>query len=150
MEIIKVTDEKFASFIIESQIKMAKETEDYDLDRLAVTQGVHAVINDPLKGNYYITLENQEPIACLLTVPEWSDWRNKTVLWIHSVYVSESHRQQGIYKAMYTSLQEMVKTNSQYAGLRLYVDKRNTKAIDVYHKLGMESHHYSLCEWLKE
>lgn len=150
MKIIKVQDSTYHQFIVDSQIKMARETEDYDLNRESVSAGVMAVIEDSLKGNYFIALKGDQAIACLLTVPEWSDWRNKTVLWIHSVYVVESYRKQGIYKKMYQHLKEIVIASSEYAGLRLYVDKRNTNAIDVYHKLGMESQHYSLCEWLKD
>lgn len=150
MKIIKVQDSTYHQFIVDSQVNMALETEDYDLNRESVSAGVMAVINNPLKGNYFITLKNSKPIACLLTVPEWSDWRNKTVLWIHSVYVEREFRNQGIYKHMYHHLKKKVEASSEYAGLRLYVDKRNTKALEVYHKLGMESHHYSLCEWLKD
>lgn len=149
MKILKVTDVTYYQFIVDSQIQMAKETEDYDLSRESVTDGVLAVIQDSLKGHYYVTLDGDRPVACLLTVPEWSDWRNKTVLWIHSVYVVKDYRKKGIYKNMYTHLQGMVSETEDYAGLRLYVDKRNLNAIDVYHKLGMESHHYALCEWLK-
>lgn len=149
MEIIKVTDHKHHQFIFESQIKMAKETEDYELNAESVSKGVAAVINDPLKGEYYLCLDNDRPIACLLTVPEWSDWRCKTVLWIHSVYVVPEFRQKGIYKSMYEYLKNIVLKNDDYAGLRLYVDKTNQRAIEVYHKLGMQSDHYALCEWMK-
>jgi len=34
-------------------------------------------------------------------------------------------------------------------GLRLYVDKQNKLAQEVYEKLGMNKHHYELYEWLK-
>ena len=149
MIIHKVCDLSFAEFIAKSQVKMALETEDYVLDYDIVIKGVTSVIKDPLKGSYYVMLKDNIPVSCLLTVPEWSDWRNKTVLWIHSVYVEESYRKQGIYKKMYESLVEFVKHSDKYAGIRLYVDKRNTQALDVYSALGMESEHYSLCEWLK-
>ena len=149
MNIIKAEDISFISFIAKSQVAMAKETEDYDLDLMTVTQGVKKVIENPTLGSYYITLDQDKPVACLLTVPEWSDWRNKTVLWIHSVFVLKNYRRRGIYKNMYMSLKVMVSESDDYAGLRLYVDKRNTEALKVYHALDMESHHYSLCEWLK-
>ncbi len=149
MNIQKISDLKFASFIAQSQVKMAKETEDYDLDYDTVFKGVSAVINDPLKGEYYISFEGANPIACLLTVTEWSDWRNSTVLWIHSVYVNPDNRQSGVFKSMYNYLKLHVESSPDLAGLRLYVDKTNTAAISVYEKLGMQSEHYALCEWLK-
>lgn len=150
MEIIKVTDSKYLSFIVNSQIQMASETEDFSLCKKTVTQGVKEVLQDSQKGQYYICLVDKEPAACLLTLPEWSDWRCRTVLWIHSVYVLPEFRKQGIYKAMYEHLKSFVSENDDYAGLRLYVDKTNTSAIEVYHKLGMNSDHYTLCEWMKE
>jgi GNAT superfamily N-acetyltransferase len=149
MIIHKVISHTYADFIAKSQVAMALETEDYKLDLAIVSKGVQKVIETPSLGHYYIALIDEKPVACLLTVPEWSDWRNSTVLWIHSVYVADDFRRKGIYKRMYTHLKEMVLSSSEYAGLRLYVDKRNTDALEVYHRLGMESHHYDLCEWLK-
>ena len=147
--ILKVEDLSYVSFIANSQVAMAFETEDYVLDLETVKLGVSKVISDSRLGAYYIALKDDKPVACLLTVPEWSDWRNKTVLWIHSVYVVKEYRKQGLYKSMYNYLKELVLKDEGFAGLRLYVDKRNKSALDVYHCLGMESHHYSLCEWLK-
>jgi ribosomal protein S18 acetylase RimI-like enzyme len=149
MNIIKVDTLDYAEFIAKSQVTMALETEDYVLDYETVKLGVHAVINDKQKGSYYIALIDNKPVACLLTVNEWSDWRNKTVLWIHSVYVEQDHRRKSIYKDMYTYLKNIVQENDEYAGIRLYVDKTNQNASQVYLKLGMESEHYHLFEWLK-
>lgn len=146
----KISNLKYSSFIASSQVKMALETENYELDLGIVSKGVEAVISDPMKGNYYVYLVGEEPVACLLTVPEWSDWRNKTVLWIHSVYVEKNFRSKGYFKEMYQYLKEKVSESSELSGLRLYVDKRNTNALGIYHNLGMESEHYTLCEWLKD
>jgi len=35
------------------------------------------------------------------------------------------------------------------AGLRLYTDKSNRQAREIYEKLGMNKEHYHLYEWLK-
>jgi len=149
MNLIKVSDPKYAEFIASSQVKMALETEDYKLNYDTVLKGVKTAISDPNKGIYYIVEIDKKPISCLFTVLEWSDWRSKSVLWIHSVYVLKEFRGQGIYKFMYQSLKDKVQKSDELAGIRLYVDKRNTNALEVYNKLGMESEHYSLCEWLK-
>ncbi len=149
MNIIKVESQEYVEFIASSQVSMAKETEDYALDFETVKLGVQAVIKDPRKGCYYISLIDGVPVACLLTVTEWSDWRNKTVLWIHSVYVDQAHRNKSIYKRMYAFIKEIVESTDDLAGIRLYVDKSNSNASKVYKKLGMESEHYHLFEWLK-
>lgn len=84
-----------------------------------------------------------------LTIPEWSDWRNGTVLWIHSLYVIPKEREKGVFKKMFNFLKSMVEKSPEFIGLRLYVDKKNTSARKVYEKLGMNKDHYLLYEWLK-
>lgn len=135
--------------IAEYQIKMAFETEGMKLDPPTVDKGVSAVFDDPSKGKYWLAEVQGQVVGCLLTVPEWSDWRNGTVLWIHSVYVREDFRKAGVYRKLYGHLKEMVEKSSDLRGLRLYVDKTNTKAQAVYETLGMSGEHYHLYEWMK-
>jgi GNAT superfamily N-acetyltransferase len=135
--------------IADFQIRMALETETLKLDHSTVIKGVSAVFDDPTKGKYWIAESDGHVVGCLLTIPEWSDWRNGTVLWIHSVYVLEKFRQLGVFKKLYLHLKDMVETSSDLRGLRLYVDKSNLKAQRVYESLGMSGEHYHLFEWLK-
>jgi GNAT superfamily N-acetyltransferase len=132
------------------QVAMARETEDFALDPEVVAAGVQAVFDDPAKGAYWVAEEDGELVGCLLTVPEWSDWRNGQVLWIHSVYVAPTARGKGVYRALYESLRGMVQEDPGLRGLRLYVDKRNLAAAEVYERLGMSREHYHLYEWLEE
>jgi len=138
-----------AEIIADFQVKMARETENLDLELSVVQKGVQAVFDDPSKGKYWVAEINKNVVGCLLTIPEWSDWRNGTVLWIHSLYVLPEFRGQGVFKSLYLHLEDMVKSSSDYRGLRLYVDKTNLKAKKVYEKIGMSSEHYELYEWLK-
>lgn len=135
--------------ITDYQIKMAFETENLKLDPPTVEKGVTAVFDDPTKGKYWLAEINNEVVACLLTVPEWSDWRNGTVLWIHSLYVTPDNRKNGVFKAMYSFLKEMVITTPDLRGIRLYVDKTNLNAQRVYEAIEMSREHYDLYEWLK-
>lgn len=136
--------------IAEYQVKMAFETENgLKLDPPTVNLGVTAVMDDPSKGKYWLAEVDGKVVGCLLTVPEWSDWRNGTVLWIHSVYVHPDFRKYGVYKALYGHLKQMVTESSELRGLRLYVDKTNLNAQKVYEALGMSGEHYHLFEWMK-
>jgi ribosomal protein S18 acetylase RimI-like enzyme len=135
--------------IADFQVKMAFETENMKLDPATVNLGVAAVMDDPSKGKYWLAEVNGQVVGCLLTVPEWSDWRNGTVLWIHSVYVRPDHRKNGVYKALYLHLKTMVQESKDLRGLRLYVDKTNEQAQKVYEALGMSGDHYHLYEWMK-
>lgn len=147
---IREATKEDAGTIAAFQLKMAMETENLPLDLETVGKGVHAVFNDPSKGTYYVAEKNDRVIASLLTTFEWSDWRNGTVLWIQSVYVSPDFRKNGIYKQMYQHIQQHVENNEKLKGIRLYVDQSNLRAQKVYSKLNMSAEHYQLFEWLKD
>lgn len=138
-----------ADFIIRSQKNLARETENLVLDDETLRKGVNAVFLNPSLGKYTIALLDGENAGCLLTLTEWSDWRNSSVLWIHSVFVEEQFRNKGIYKALYNYLKAKVEASPEFAGLRLYVDHTNLKAKTVYERLGMNAEHYALYEWMK-
>jgi ribosomal protein S18 acetylase RimI-like enzyme len=65
------------------------------------------------------------------------------------VYVTPENRKNGVYKALYSHLKQMVNESNEYRGLRLYVDKTNLDAQKVYESLGMSGEHYHLYEWMK-
>jgi len=137
--------------ITDFQIKMCLETENMKLDAQIVERGVKHILTNPHEGKYLLAIDqtNNSVVACLLLLKEWSDWRARYIWWIHSLYVVLSHRRLGIYKKMYAHLQEQVKADDQLGGIRLYVDKTNTKAKEAYRSLGMNPEHYELYEWLK-
>lgn len=146
---IQPADRSDAATIVEFQLKMALETEDLTLDPKIVKQGVEAIFADAGKGTYYVAKEQGYVIACLLTTPEWSEWRNGTVLWIQSVYVRPSHRGRGVFGRLYAHVKSLVHENPGLRGIRLYVDNRNRDAQKVYEALGMNNEHYQLFEWMK-
>ena len=135
--------------IVGLQIRMAMETEGIQLDKSTVTKGVRGVFRHPERGNYWVAEEEDKFLAVFLAIPEWSDWRNATVLWIHSLYVIPEARKKGVFSKMFRNLKSQVEQSPELAGLRLYVDKQNKPAQKVYEKLGMNKHHYELYEWLK-
>jgi GNAT superfamily N-acetyltransferase len=128
---------------------MAQETEQLQLDRDVVSEGVRGVFQEPARGTYWLAEQDGRIVAVLLAVPEWSDWRNGTVLWMHSLYVIPEARQQGVFRKLYQHLKRQVEISDDLVGLRLYVDKRNKAAQEVYDRLGMTKEHYDLFEWLK-
>ena len=135
--------------IVELQLRMAKETEGLQLDRSIVIKGVRGVFEEPARGTYWVAEEDGRILGVLLTIPEWSDWRNGTVLWILSLYILPEARKQGVFKMLYMNLKTHVQQSDELRGLRLYVDKTNKSAQEVYEKLGMNKDHYELYEWLK-
>ncbi len=134
-----------AKFIIDANFAMAKEVENLELDLETLTKGVKAVFRDAGKGRYIIGEINGEIAGCMLVTLEWSDWRNKHVGWIQSLYVVPEHRSKGIFRSMFATLEEKV-VLGDFAGLRLYVDKSNSSAKDIYKTLGMNGDHYEIFE----
>lgn len=136
--------------IVRFQIAMALETERLNLDPQVCTRGVLAVLNHAKLGRYYVCQTEGAVIASTLITYEWSDWRNGLVWWIQSVYVEPSARQQGVYAGLYRHLQNLAQADNNVRGIRLYVDKRNGPAQEVYTRLGMNGEHYQVFEWMKE
>lgn len=131
---------------------MARETEGLELDPETVDRGVGAVFADRTRGEYFVAEDAADGgriVGCLMVTPEWSDWRNGTVLWIQSLYVVPELRGRGVYRALYEHLQARVQASPELMGIRLYADKRNTVAQRVYARLGMTREHYELFEWMK-
>lgn len=138
-----------APAIVDFQIRMARETEEVELDRDVCTSGVAAVFSDPSLGRYFVAESDGVVVGSLMTTYEWSDWRNGTVWWIQSVFVVPELRGQGIYRRLYEHVQQLVNTRETVMGIRLYVDLRNGIAQEVYSRLGMNGDHYRLFEWMK-
>lgn len=138
-----------ASSIQSFQQSMAWETEKLQLDDTILSKGVRAVFQNSELGTYHVCVKGAEVVGSLLITKEWSDWRNGTVWWIHSLYFKPEYRGQGLFSRMYQYIQTLAAQDSTVRGLRLYVDHTNTPAQRVYTKLGMNGDHYRLFEWMK-
>lgn len=138
-----------APAIVEFQIAMARETEELELDRQICSRGVNAVFESSARGQYLVCEKEGKVVGSTMITYEWSDWRNGVVWWIQSVYVAPEMRGQGVYAGLYRFIQELTQADEKIKGIRLYVDKRNTNAQQVYAKLGMNGEHYQVFEWMK-
>ncbi|KAH3746244.1 GNAT family N-acetyltransferase [Pelomyxa schiedti] len=140
------------STIVEFQQRMAHETEGLVLDPSRVSRGVAAVLaGAPAAGGavYYAAECDGALVGCLMITLEWSDWRDGVVWWIQSVYVVPEYRKRGVYSGLYGHVKGLAESDPMVKGIRLYVDKRNTRAQEVYTKLGMCGDHYTAFEWMK-
>ncbi len=147
---IRNAREEDCEVIVRFQMAMALETETLQLEKLTVLEGVMNVLRDAQKGKYFVAQIEDTVIGSLLITMEWSDWRNRWILWIQSVYILPEHCKTGIFKKMYEFVKTLAEEDKEVAGLRLYVDKSNKKAIEVYKKLGMNGEHYQVFEWMKQ
>ncbi|HYX32290.1 MAG TPA: GNAT family N-acetyltransferase [Oligoflexus sp.] len=138
-----------AELLSDFQVTMAMESEGLRLDRPTVLRGIQSFLQRPDEGAYYVVTHDNIPVGCAMVQHEWSDWRARHVLWLHSVYVVPKFRRSGVFRTLYAFLQKQVQATPDLAGIRLYVDQKNTQAEATYRRLGMTDEHYKLFEWLK-
>ena len=138
-----------APAIAEFNRLMAFETEHKKLIPEVILAGVNAMIANPAHGFYLVAESENEIVGSLMITTEWSDWRNGVIWWVQSVYIRETHRRQGIYRALYDEVKRLARLDLSVCGFRLYVEKDNVNAQATYHSLGMEETDYLMFEELK-
>ncbi len=132
--------------VVQFNLAMARETEGKDLAPATLRAGATAVLEREELGFYLLAELDGVVAGQLLITYEWSDWRNGFFWWIQSVYVREDCRRRGVYRALAGRVTELAKQRGDVCGVRLYVDRDNAVAQEVYRRLGMAQSHYDLYE----
>jgi len=132
--------------LVQFNTAMAHETEAKTLDPAVLKAGVAAVLAEPRRGFYLMAEQAGEIAGCLLITYEWSDWRNGDWWWLQSVYVRPEHRRGGVLRALYAEVERRAAAGIGIAGLRLYVERDNSRAQRTYAALGMHETHYRMYE----
>ncbi|MFO0867226.1 MAG: GNAT family N-acetyltransferase [Gemmataceae bacterium] len=131
--------------IMDFNAALADESEGKTLDRDILRPGVAAVLADPHKGRYFVAEHNGQVVGQMLITFEWSDWRNGWFWWIQSVYVTLDHRRKGVFRALYEHVRQLAFAEG-VIGVRLYVEKENTRAHATYQSLGLDWTTYLVME----
>jgi ribosomal protein S18 acetylase RimI-like enzyme len=131
--------------IAQFQVDMALESEGTILDRNRVLRGVTAAMNDSAKGSYLVARKDSEVVASLMITREWSDWNAEWYWWVQSVYVMPEYRGLGLFRAMYSKVKELA-AKEGVSQVRLYVERTNFLARQVYERVGMQECHYLMYE----
>ena len=134
-----------ADVIAEYNARMARETEDLELDPATVSRGVRAALADPHKALYFVAEVDGRIVGQLMVTHEWSDWRDGDIWWVQSVYVHPDHRKIGAFKALYRHTEQAAR-DAGAVGMRLYVDAHNAGAQAVYARMGMHASNYQVME----
>lgn len=132
-------------FLVSGNLALARETEHLEIDAEVLRAGVRALLDGRAPGTYWMAELDGVVVGQTLITYEWSDWRNRIVWWIQSVYVSPGARQHGVFRAVYAHLRDEAQAAGA-GGLRLYVDTTNVRAQQVYSALGMNGDHYRVFE----
>lgn len=142
---IRPADTTDLEHIVEFNAAIARETESLELDRERLRKGVAGIFAVPSRGRYFLAQRDSELLGQAMVTTEWSDWRNGDVWWLQSVYVVPQARGQGVFSALFREIEVQARDN-EARGLRLYVDRDNTRAQEIYQRLGMLTSHYRMME----
>lgn len=132
--------------LVEFNAALALESEGKTLDLDRLRTGVTAVLDSNDRGIYHVAESAGRVVGQLLITYEWSDWRNGYFWWIQSVYVVPDLRRRGVYRALNGHVRTQARERGDVCGLRLYVERNNLVAQQVYSSLDMHRAHYDLFE----
>ena len=138
-----IAQQRHIDQIAQNNVLLAKESENKDLDATTVVEGIRSVVSDQNKGFYLVIEHDNQIIGQLMVTYEWSDWRNKQIWWIQSVYVNTKWRKQGLFKRLLQQIDTMAHAHS-IGEIRLYVHESNKQAQDIYKHIGMTKAPYSI------
>jgi len=145
MQLLRPATDADLDAIVAGNLALAEETERIHLDRPTLRDGVRAILDRRAPGQYWVAELEGRVVGQLLVTFEWSDWRNRVVWWIQSVYVWPEVRNRGVFQGLYNRVRQEAEAAGA-GGLRLYVDTTNTRAQAVYAALGMNGDHYRVFE----
>jgi GNAT superfamily N-acetyltransferase len=135
-----------AETIVAFNSAMAEETEGRSLPADTIARGVRRLLADPAHGVYYVAERDGSIVGQLLITFEFSDWRDGLFWWIQSVYVALPARRTGVYRALHEHVEAAARAAGDVCGLRLYADRKNAGAHEVYRRLGMRASNYVMYE----
>lgn len=132
--------------LVARNVALAAESEDRALDPATVEAGVRRILQDEGRGVYWVAdVEGATRGQCLVT-EEWSDWTGGRYWWFQSVYVDPDWRGRGVFRALWDAVGAAAVEAGDVATIRLYVERDNRSARDVYEALGMRETGYRIYE----
>jgi GNAT superfamily N-acetyltransferase len=123
--------------IVDFNCRLAEETEHKRLDQDTITSGVRRALSQPGLCRYWVAESGGKVIGQSMITVELTDWRDGVLWWLQSVYVAEPHRGRGVFRALFEHIAAAAKADPEVRGLRLYVERENTRAQRVYEQMGL-------------
>ena len=143
---IRSATEGDVGVIAANNAALALETEHRRLAPEVVRAGVAAALADPAKGRYFVADRAGDVVGQIMHTYEWSDWRNGCFWWIQSVYVVQPARGQGVFRRLYEHVRTLAREQPEVCGLRLYVERENSRAQQTYRQCGLVDSGYLVME----
>ena len=123
--------------IAEFNSALAIETEHKRLDPEVIRRGVARALAERELCRYVVAETGGQVVGQAMVTFELTDWRDGVLWWFQSVYVAEPFRGQGVFRALFQHIAAAAKADPTVRGLRLYVERDNTRAQRVYEQLGL-------------
>ena len=143
---VRSATESDVGTITEFNRRLALETEGKHLDSTVLLAGVRRALASPALCAYFIAEHEGKPVGQTMVTYEMTDWRDGVFWWIQSVYVSDDFREQGVFRALFDHIKSLAESEAEVRGLRLYVERENSRAKQVYSRLGLNPSGHLLLE----
>ena len=131
--------------LVQHNQALANETENIELSTKTILSGVSKAL-DRDDCHYFVAEFNSEVAGQIMITYEWSDWRNGVMWWIQSVYVRPEYRNKGVFRALFTHIEQLARNRADVKALRLYVMQNNQSGKNTYKALGMRDSRYIVYE----
>lgn len=125
--------------IINMICTMAFETEEKKLDSNRVKESLKKLIELPSYGHYVMIIDKEKKTFCGMNMVtyEYNFNSDKSILWLQSVFIGEDYRMQGLFRKLLAANEQFVTSKENFkSSIKLYMEKNNFKAAQVYDKLG--------------
>jgi GNAT superfamily N-acetyltransferase len=117
---------------------LALETVGKVLPLATIRAGVQRVFDCPERGRYFLACIDDQVVGQLAVLyVELNAWRDGLIYWIDDVYVRPAHRGQGVYRSLFSHVQQLACQTPGVIGIRLHCAEENEAAQAVYGRLGM-------------
>lgn len=131
---------------------MALESENVELRRDVVRNGVSKLVDDQSFGFYVVAESNESGsiIGEVCVTYEWSDWNAGVYWWLQSVCVLPEHRKKGVFTNMLDFVKLLAregKIHEKVSAIRLYHASSNGDAREVYMKQGFSDPGYRVMQY---
>ena len=122
----------------------AIEAEGVEKDSAVIRKGVEAGLSDGFLAKYWVVESGEAGVvASTSVVREWSDWNAQYYWWIQSMYVKPDYRGRGIVEALIETVGAEARI-ADAAELRLYVHRKNGRAVSAYRRSGFSDTSYKI------
>jgi GNAT superfamily N-acetyltransferase len=130
--------------LVSFTVAEAKEAECIEKSTSIVKRGIKAGIENPVLARYWVLEHDQKNVIGRISiVKEWSDWNAGSYWWIQSMYIQPEFRGQKLMRPLLEAVKEAAREEKALE-IRLYVFKKNSRAINAYHREGFTDTPYQI------